>query len=93
MPILQMFSLDTEWRYTLAHEFGHAITPWNRMRSITREWSAVGFYFSHYGQSDPAEGFAEAFAEFYLSEGKTINPAARAYAVDFGWEHGMKGWG
>lgn len=40
---------------------------------------------STYGRTNPDEGVAEAFAEWYLSGGKTTNEAARDYADYYEW--------
>jgi hypothetical protein len=36
-------------------------------------------------QNTPAEGYAEAFAEWSLTDGKTTNKAAQEYAKRFKW--------
>jgi hypothetical protein len=43
---------------------------------------------SIYGQSNPKEAYAEAFAEYQLSNGTTRDTASRAYAKTFGWKAG-----
>lgn len=40
---------------------------------------------SPYGQQNVLEGYAEAFSEWVLTGGATANPAAQAYAEEFGW--------
>ena len=80
MPVARQGSaLD----YVLAHEWGHAIDDENiegrRDLSDHPELSV-------YGHKSPYEGYAEAFAEWYLSGGRTSNNAAQAYAQRYGWK-------
>ena len=44
-----------------------------------------GGHMSGYGRTNPAESYAEAFAEWVNTDGKTDNPAVRAYAERFNW--------
>lgn len=44
-----------------------------------------GGHISGYGRTNPAESYAEAFAEWVNTDGKTDNPAVRAYAERFDW--------
>ena len=41
---------------------------------------------SEYGKSNPHEAYAECFAEWTLTGGKTTNPIARTYADRFHWD-------
>lgn len=83
MPAAQR--VEAEWMYTLAHEFGHAITPWNEERKIIKLGQSVIMYVSPYGKQSQWECFAECFAEYYMSHGETTNRAAIAFAIEFGW--------
>lgn len=73
-------------QYVLAHEWGHAVnserytTPTDLPAAKAR---VTGM--SDYGNSSPYEAYAEAFAEWSLTGGKTTNVAARQYAADYGW--------
>lgn len=73
-------------RYAIAHEYGHAIMQKNQSNA-----AAQAMYAEHkgdlsvYGKHDNKEAYAEAFAEWHLTNGKTDNPAVRAYAKKFGW--------
>lgn len=73
------------WLYVLTHEFGHASdeTILSYPEFLTFLQFASGL--SGYGQSEPAEGYAEAFAEWVLTQGRTTNRASWAYAKRFGW--------
>jgi len=76
--------------YTLTHEWGHALTPLDGIsltgnRAMRRVWRNNDFAFGKYGRSSVHEGYAEAFAEWYLTRGLTTNAAAKAYAREFGW--------
>lgn len=68
-------------RYTLAHEWGHVLD--------TRSDSEVTEHtdgMSVYGKTHAREGFAEAFADHYMTNGKSTNPATKAYAEEEGWQ-------
>jgi hypothetical protein len=82
--------------YVITHEYGHVLTPTLTepdatyqvpAKSVDDEWSDNLFFQSVYGQSQPAEGFAEAFAEWDLTEGKTETDVAREYASRFHWRN------
>lgn len=80
--------------YVLAHEWGHAFPNKEDARNTHTHRHAVDAggmsrYGTHGGvdaEGHAAEGYAEAFAEWSLSNGKTTNPAAIEYARAFGWE-------
>jgi hypothetical protein len=40
---------------------------------------------SQYGSTNIYEGYAEAFADFWISKGKSTNLATIEYAKAFGW--------
>lgn len=75
------------WLYVLAHEWGHVS---DTSLGEHREWALwwdLGYQLSAYGQTGPAEGYAEAFAEWILTQGRTSNPAARVYADRYSWSN------
>lgn len=73
------------WLYTLVHEYGHASDTDLGGFGEMLEWMSLGAGLSVYGQTGPAEGYAEAFAEWILTQGRTSNPAARGYAEAHHW--------
>lgn len=87
MPVAQ--NVRYEWTYALAHEFGHAISPWDQERKVMRLGQSVIQFVSMYGRTGQWECFAECFAEFYMSKGQTTNIAARVFATEFGWADRM----
>ncbi len=89
MPISSTVSSNL---YVLAHEWGHAFPEKEEAREKHVHNAAIeAGGMSRYGTSGvdgvlaPAEGYAEAFAEWSLSDGKTTNPAAQEYARRFKW--------
>ena len=77
--------------YCLTHEYGHSLDQSLRgdsdqgsvgatARVLADHWAS-----SDYGSTNDYEKFAEAFAEYHLSEGKTGDPLALALARDQGW--------
>lgn len=81
-------------RWTIVHEWGHAVdrayfdgAPRNM---IFGKWKnkadEIGEGLSRYGKTDKYEGFAESFADWFTSGGKSTNPATQAYAKYYGWE-------
>lgn len=75
--------------YVVAHEWGHVIDddadaekPGRKefFERIQREHP-----MSRYAESSPAEAYAEAFAEWFLTTGEPFHPAAEEYAKEFGW--------
>jgi hypothetical protein len=86
-----------KWQYVLTHEWGHAVDPqflsgsgdFGMAGEVSQAWMEAtreGGDMSNYGHTNSAEGFAEAFAEFYLTNGETQNRAAIDFAVRFGWK-------
>lgn len=79
--------------YVLAHEWGHAFPDKGAARDTHVHHDAVAAGgMSKYGtrgganeEGHAAEGYAEAFAEWSLTEGKTTNKAAQEYAKRFNW--------
>lgn len=89
MPVSSTVSSNL---YVLAHEWGHAFPTKEDARETHVHNAAIkAGGMSRYGTSGidgvlaPAEGYAEAFAEWSLSDGKTTNAAAREYARRFKW--------
>jgi hypothetical protein len=80
--------------YVLAHEWGHAFPDKADARNTHVHSHAVAAggmtkYGTHGGEGPEghaSEGYAEAFAEWSLSEGKTTNAAAQEYARQFHWK-------
>jgi hypothetical protein len=73
-------------QYVLAHEWGHAVNdePFGAAPNYESAQARVAG-MSDYGKSSPYEAYAEAFAEWSLTGGKTTNVAAQQYARDYGW--------
>jgi hypothetical protein len=67
-------------KYVLAHEWGHVVDSRSDDK-VTNHTDGM----SEYGKSHPREGFAEAFADNYVTNGKSTNPATKAYAEEEGW--------
>lgn len=67
--------------YILAHEWGHALDR----RRPDQQQALSAPDMSVKGQDSPSEAYAEAFAEWHLSRGRTTNRAARIYAKEYGW--------
>ena len=92
MPVL----LDNaQFKYTLTHEWGHHIdkgsplsgqdvTTTNAIQRIKQQFPDA--FKSGYGQTKTEEFYAENFAEYFLSEGKTTNEITQAMAKEFGWK-------
>jgi len=94
--------------YTLTHEWGHALDRPNlessnfgeRDNIITKlveadyNGRAGTNMMSEYGKSEPAEAFAEGFAQYVLSQQRNVpaegNPLAVAMAERFGWDKPWK---
>lgn len=79
--------------YVLAHEWGHSFPNKEEARNTDAHKHAVAAGgMTRYGtaggtgaEGHAAEGYAEAFAEWLLSGGKTTNKAAQSYAKQFEW--------
>lgn len=81
--------------YVITHEYGHKFDVAHGYKSAGGEkglWADMDVRdsLSDYGNSLPQEGYAEAFAEWHTTEGKTTNLAAKAYARNEGWFGGEK---
>jgi hypothetical protein len=89
MPSLATVS---QLRYTLAHEWGHAIDvarsegAADREALVKRLYAENPGFLSSYGKTKTTEAFAELFAEFYLTNGQTDNKLVQAFAKEFGWK-------
>lgn len=88
-------------KYMITHEFGHIhYLDLDRKdgKSIKTLSKANALWYnpsikkslSGYGKSNLVEAYAEAFAEWHLSGGKTRNLAANTYAKTFGWKGASK---
>lgn len=78
--------------YVLAHEWGHALSTLDEADDKHTHRHAIDAGgMTRYGRTGsdgvlaPREGYAEAFAEWALTEGKTTNAAARVYAEKYKW--------
>lgn len=78
-------------RFTLFHEFGHLFDytkngePGSSTQSLYDNPS-IKSHLSEYGQTASPEAYADAFADWHLSNGYTENPASIAYAEHEGWK-------
>lgn len=76
-------------QYVFAHEWGHVIDDDAEAQKPGRqeffERVQRDYPMSRYAESSPAEAYAEAFAEWYLTTGNPLHPAADEYASEFGW--------
>jgi hypothetical protein len=91
MPILGEIA---QFKYTITHEWGHHIDKGGSRSAQSADTSTAiqrikaqfpQAFKSEYGQTKPEEFFAENFAEFYLTKGKTTNEITQAMAKEFGW--------
>ena len=75
--------------YIATHEYGHAhaasMTPEQRGR-MGIMWSEHKAGLGSYGRFSQEEAYAEAFAEWHVTNGATTNADVRAYAQEFGWK-------
>lgn len=84
-----------QFKYTITHEWGHHIDKGGssfggQAASTSSAISRLKARFpdafkSEYGQTKMEEFFAENFAEFYLTGGRTTNEITQAMALEFGW--------
>lgn len=56
-----------------------------------RLYASKGTLGGSYARANPTEGYAEVFADWHLSKGKTTNVASNAYARHEGWVGAKKG--
>lgn len=76
---------NPRWLYAMAHEWGHAVDDADGLEQMMAAFSDDSYALSAYGNASPREAYAEAFAEWYLTKGRTTNKAARYYAEKFEW--------
>lgn len=81
-------------RYTITHEWGHATdegdfanAPRNMIfGKISKQFpDGPPNGLSGYGRTNKWEAYAECFADWVTSGGKSTNPATQAYAQKYGW--------
>ncbi len=82
--------ISTPLDYALTHEYGHMLQE-NRDRSGHRLLADNRILHANdppspYGASSAYEGYAEAFAEYHLSNGETDMPVAQELAKLDGWK-------
>jgi hypothetical protein len=87
MPAL---ATTKQYLYTLTHEWGHHIDV-RGQAAVTRRITALKKRFpdafkSGYSGENRYEFYAEMFAEYYLTGGKTTNELVQAMAQEFGWK-------
>lgn len=72
--------------YPLAHEWGHTLDQ-RRIGKANTDHRIVlnGGGLSEYGKWDSRESFAESFAEWHLTKGKSTNPAVTYYSETYNW--------
>lgn len=77
--------------YVLTHEYGHHVDfsknvqgGTHKAHPLTKD-PAFNKAMSIYGKTNPIESYAESFAEWHYSRGRTTNPAAIAMARYEGW--------
>jgi hypothetical protein len=86
---------NEQWRYTLAHEWGHhidegsaffgqATATTNIIDALKKQYPDA--FTSLYSATNTKEFYAEMFAEYFLTKGATTNPLVQAMAKEFGWK-------
>lgn len=77
--------------YVITHEYGHVRDRRNRGEVNDDRYnnSANNGALSKYGQTNEYEAYAESFAEYSLTGGKTTNPAVLYYADKYFWGENM----
>lgn len=92
MPVLLTHS---QRDYTLAHEWGHLISPAEKPGYLTKEAENIimrisnefpNEFTSDYSGKNFKEFYAEMFAEWYLSDGLTTNKIVQEMAKEFQWK-------
>jgi len=74
--------------YTMSHEYGHMMDFRTEEDSHSEEiFHDAGLmdHLGHYGHTNGHEAYAEAFAEFDMTNGRSRNPAVKAFAQKYGW--------
>lgn len=99
MPIANVIGLN---EYILTHEWGHLMdlsSDGNEgavMRLLNADYGGKTgtSLMSAYGLTDPAEAFAESFAEYAISRSygavSSVNPLVNAMGKEFGWDKPWK---
>lgn len=83
-------------RYVLAHEYGHTIDEKGSPGSVRTNTAVEQALrpngsptfnedMSTYGKTTASESYAEAYAEWFMSDGQTTNPTVRKIAAAAGW--------
>ncbi len=79
--------------YTMTHEYGHSkyfqstdMKTQVRLGVEVFKRPDVKSALSEYGRTNHLEGYAEAYAEWSLTGGKSTNKAVATYAETFSWE-------
>lgn len=72
--------------YPLAHEWGHTLDQ-RRIGKANNDHNIVakGGGLSEYGKWDSRESFAESFAEWHLTGGRSTNPAVQYFSETYNW--------
>jgi hypothetical protein len=92
MPVL---ATSPQRDYTLTHEWGHLIDVRDSRYGVVDETTNLinrlkaeypNAFRSGYSGKNTKEFYAEMFAEWYLSEGKTDNELVQAMAKELGWK-------
>lgn len=92
MPVLRTHA---QRDYTLAHEWGHLISPAEKAGTLTKQAEDAIMrisnqfpdeFTSQYSSTNFKEFYAEMFAEWYLSDGLTVNRIVQEMAKEFQWK-------
>lgn len=70
--------------YTIVHESGHILEA-NRFGVVVSEAPPLAGKLSEYAKANSAEAYAEAFADFAISKGKSKNEFTVDMATTHGW--------
>jgi GNAT superfamily N-acetyltransferase len=93
-PLREGLTVGSGGQYVMAHEWGHAVKqPKGYARALDGSHREAALYrlfgdaaqVSAYAMSQPAEFYAEAFADWHQSRGQTKRPVVRKAAQEFGW--------
>jgi hypothetical protein len=72
--------------YTIAHEWGHLLDKGFDINAVHRlKQKFPDAFVSGYAKTKPAEFYAEMFAEYFTTGGKTTNPLVQDMAKTYGW--------
>lgn len=91
---MKVASDTTTMDYVLAHEWGHAreklagnfevAAADKKINQLIKQEGRE--YLSDYGKTNAAESYAECWAQWVLTEGKTTNPLTLAMAKEYDWK-------